>query len=83
MHKPEIRVQNKQLSSRISSEQHRLYSNMVQVHRLTTMVSVRAYGESAAALKEKSSMPWNGEDCKSQLIASIVPERSWEIGIPT
>lgn len=78
MHKSETRVQTKQLSSRISSEQHRLYSNMVQVriHRLTTMVRARAYGESAAALKEQSSVPWNGEDCKSQLIASIVLERS-------
>lgn len=40
------------------------------------MVRARAYGESAAALKEQSSVPWNGEDCKSQLIASMVPERS-------
>lgn len=40
------------------------------------MVRARAYRESAAALKEQSSVPWNGEDCKSQLIASMVPERS-------
>lgn len=67
MHKPEIRVATRQLSSRISSDQYRLLSNMVQVHKLTTIVRARAYGESSAALKEQSStyaMEWS-EDCTS------------------